>query len=254
MRPEDFVVGMERSRRLRGFLQEREEQFEEGESEAYNEQIAEVRVPDRSHHDDVLAAVRQIFSDRDRRPLSFDDFDLSIQERSALESLRSAHAGKDARTNLFIFAEQRREMLEQALAALQPVLTLGVHEVPEFQEAYNDLVKQVGDLRERLANLEDAQDDEMLHYVKAAAKGEEEDDGDGDKDDDEGDEGDEGGDGEGAGDGEDAAPRRSTVYQPDEPDEPTREDREAKAPTSKGGVFSRIGRALGLGGDKDDDK
>jgi hypothetical protein len=275
MRPEDFVIGQERTERLRGLMQEHEEQFSEGEAEAYDEQIAEVRVAQRSHHDDVLAAVREIFADRDGRPMTFDHLELSVQERSALESLRSARVGKDHRTHTFVFAEQRREKLEQALAALQPILTLDVNATQEFRDSYDELVERVSELREHLADLEDAQDEELLQHIKAAAEQGQD---DGDKADDDSDEDDAGATAASVADERGAAATPSALV--GEPGEPAVERGptvstltdpppsgaaaatsaaataetlagarpEAAAEPNKGGVLARLGRVFGRGG------
>jgi hypothetical protein len=211
MRPEEYVVGQERTEHQRGLLEQHQEEFEEGEARSYDEQVAEVRIADREHHDDVMAALHAIL---EGRPMELEEKQLSEQEKSALEALRSAAIGKDARYNKFIYAEQRRELLEQALAALQPILALDVSLSPELRENYDTLVGDITELRERLVNLEDAQDDEMI-LKETEEKGEGQDDTDDtdDTDDDkrDGDKGDEVGDGE---------PRPSTLF--DGPELPER--------------------------------
>lgn len=184
MRPEEFVVGLERSEHDRGLLEQREEEFEKGDAESYDEQVAETRVEERSHHDDVLAVMKAIFESRTESMPVLEDLELSVQERSALEALHTAYGGREGRYNTFVFAEQRRELLEQALSALQPILALDVSASSELRENYERMVDQVTELRERLVNLEDSQDDEMLQReaVKAAEEGSDEEDDKGDKD------------------------------------------------------------------------
>ncbi len=184
MRQEDFVVGLERRNHERGLLEENQEEFEAGDAKSYDEQVAESQIADRSHQDDVRIAVQSIF---ERRPLELDQLQLSKQEHSALEALRAAFNGKDARYNTFLYAEHRREMLEQALAALQPIFALDVSMSSEMQEEYAALVEQVTQLRIHLLSLEDSQDDELLQresLKKSEEEGDKDDDGDGDKDDD----------------------------------------------------------------------
>lgn len=178
MRPEEFVVGLERSEHDRGLLEEREEEFEAGDAEAYDEQVAESRVEERSHHDDVLAVMKAIFESRTESMPALDELELSVQERSALEALHTAYGGREGRYNTFVFAEQRRELLEQALAALQPILALDVSASAELRESYERMTEQVSELRERLVNLEDSQDDEMMQREagKQAEEGSDEDD------------------------------------------------------------------------------
>ncbi len=185
MRPEEFVLGLERSEHERGFLEEREEEFEKGDAKPYDEQVAENRISARSHHDDVLAVVQAIFEERTESMPDLDALELSVQEKSALQALQTAYTGRETRYNTFVYAEQRRELLEQALAALQPMLALDVSASAELRDTYERMVEQVTELRENLLNLEDSQDDEVL--MREALKKEEQesddaDQGDGDRD------------------------------------------------------------------------
>lgn len=185
MRPEEFVLGLERSEHERGFLEEREEEFEKGDAKPYDEQVAENRISARSHHDDVLAVVKAIFEERTESMPALDELELSVQEKSALAALQTAYTGRETRYNTFVYAEQRRELLEQALAALQPMLALDVSASAELRDTYERMVEQVTELRENLLNLEDSQDDEVL--MREALKKEEQesadaDQGDGDRD------------------------------------------------------------------------
>ncbi len=284
MRPEEEVVGFERVEQQRGLLEQYQDEFEEGEARAFDEQVAEVRISGREHHDDVLTAMKSIL---EGQPLDLEELHLSEQERSALAAMRAAFIGKDARYNKFMFAEQRRELLEQALAALQPMLALDVSREPALRENYDMLVEEIAELREYLVSLEDAQDDEMLtqHGIGKGEESEQEDDdkGDGDKDDGKNDGKNDGDPKPSAlSDGPEAPPLRtapSTLS--DGPSAPSvggkasalsdgpeveREaakstllDEEASGEASgkgagKGGVLSRIGRALGLGKSDDSGK
>ncbi len=272
MRPEDFAHGLERKLPDRALLQQHEDEFARDKAESYDEAVAEVQAS-RQHHDDILAAVRAIV---EHHPLELDQLLLSEQERSALEALRTAFEGKDARYNSFVYAELRRELLEHALAALQAALALDISRSAELHENYERIVSEVADLRERLANLEDAQDDERLH-VAEEHKVEPKDDDDGAND----------GADDGADDGDQAAPKPSQIWDdpakvPPEPasaqapspsqiwDDPAKVPPEPVsvqapspsqvwdgpsqegAPTSetdeRRGLLSRLGRAIGLGG------
>lgn len=276
MRPEEDVVGFERAERQRGLLEQYQDEFEEGEARVYDEQVAEVRISDREHHDDVLTAMKSIL---EGRPLDLEELHLSEQEQSALAAMRAAFTGKDARYNKFMFAEQRRELLEQALAALQPMLALDVSREPELRENYDLLVEEITELREHLVSLEDAQDEEILLHHGAGKEEESEQDG-GDKGDDDQD------DGEPKSsalfDGPEVPPLRtppSTLSDgPAAPsvggkksalsDGPEVERKAAKSTVldedaggsagdkgdGKAGVLSRIGRALGLGKSDDSGK
>lgn len=163
MRPQDVVVGLERNVSERGRLEEQEQQFELERPEAYDEAVAESRLDLRAHHDAIMGAVLAII---ERREVSLDELELSEQEQSALEALRTAFDGKDPRYAEFVYAEQRRELLEQALAALQPALALDLSHASELRLTYDRIVEEVTELRERLEQLEDAQDDERLHETQ----------------------------------------------------------------------------------------
>lgn len=285
MRPEEFVLGLERSEHERGFLEEREEEFEKGDAKPYDEQVAENRISARSHHDDVLAVVQAIFEERTESMPVLDELELSVQEKSALQALQTAYTGRETRYNTFVYAEQRRELLEQALAALQPMLALDVSASAELRETYERMVEQVTELRENLLNLEDSQDDEVL--MREALKKEEQESDDADQDD--GDRDADAATGEKTGEKTSAlfdgpaapdkvaarstlsegpplaepAPEKSSLFDgPAVPDklaprsslgDPSEGGGEgegggkSEAGGGKGGVLSRIGRALGIG-------
>jgi hypothetical protein len=84
---------------------------------------------------------------------------LPQRETHALEALQAAVNGQDS-VGEFVFAEDRRALLEQSLAVLQQNVTHGDPEqLAELHAKFDELTAQVGELRERLVNLEDAQDD-----------------------------------------------------------------------------------------------
>jgi hypothetical protein len=85
---------------------------------------------------------------------------LPQREALALEALQSAVTGRDRSMNTFMFAEDRKSLLEQALSVLQQNLTRGDSETLSVLHAkYDDLTENVANLREELVGLEDAQDD-----------------------------------------------------------------------------------------------
>ncbi len=264
MRPQDVVIGLERNVSDRARLEEQEHQFELEKPEAYDEAVAESRHELRAHHDAIMAAVLAIIEKRD---IVLDKLDISEQEQSALEALRTAFSGKDRRHAKFVFAEQRRELLEQALAALQPALALDISHTSELKLSYDRIVEEVTELRERLEGLEDAQDDERMHELQVSKE----------EPKDEDDSTDTAEDSEAApkpstvwqpgeadaGPAVSAAPKPSTVWQPGEADpgptagaapkpstvwQPGEDATPAASERSQGGMLSRISRALGLGG------
>lgn len=97
---------------------------------------------------------------------------LPQRETRALEALQAAVTGQDSMGE-FVFAEDRRSLLEQALAVLQQNVTYGNPEqLAELHGTFDELTGSVAELRERLVSLEDAQDDmieEKRDWAKAEA-------------------------------------------------------------------------------------
>lgn len=84
---------------------------------------------------------------------------LPQRETHALEALQAAVNGQDS-VGEFVFAEDRRALLEQALAVLQQNVTHGdPAQLAELHAKFDELTDQVGELRERLTSLEDAQEE-----------------------------------------------------------------------------------------------
>jgi hypothetical protein len=97
----------------------------------------------------ALDAMRAIL---EHRHLVINDLGLPQRELRALQALQVAVSGKDHELAQFVFASDRRDLLEQALAVLQP------KSLDERSQPYLDLVQRVGSLRHELKELEDAQD------------------------------------------------------------------------------------------------
>ncbi len=117
----------------------------------------EVIDAEREHAGQLLAAMSQIL---DKQSVVISSLQLPEREREALEYLQAAVGGRSADLQQFVYASDRRDLLEQALAVLQPNLTgLAPDKLNEFHGKYHDLVAQIGDLRESLSDLEDAQDE-----------------------------------------------------------------------------------------------
>lgn len=95
--------------------------------------------------------------------------DLSQQEVLAVRTLETAVKGKTSLSRISLFAEDRRDLLEQALATLQPLLGAGLD--PQFEdlrERHEEMVDEVKQLRTKLEGLADAQ--EMPHHELGAEK------------------------------------------------------------------------------------
>ena len=134
---------------------------------------------------------------------------LTAHELAALRALAAAAGGRDRQAAHRLYAEDRRDLLEQALAQLQPLLAAGSD--PHFaslHERHGELVQQVVELRAELMELADSQD-ELVRRPEEETAGdapEDEDEGDGDGED----EDEDGGGGEGEDEGLDAETEADT--------------------------------------------
>ncbi|MDB4953541.1 MAG: hypothetical protein JWO36_1110 [Myxococcales bacterium] len=102
----------------------------------------------------LLGAMRMILEESQ---LDVETLQLPKRELVALEALQAAVSGRDSELDKFMYATDRSEMLEQALAVLQPNLAQG--DANEIAGVFEEMVGRVGDLRRDLKGLEDAQDE-----------------------------------------------------------------------------------------------
>lgn len=113
---------------------------------------------------------------------------LTDDERAAVARLEVAVGGRDALTGALVYAEDRRDLLEQALAALQPLLAAGADPwLATLHEQHLALVDDVKALREELGSLADAQEEVRADAPPVLAKASDDDDdngGDADADED----------------------------------------------------------------------
>ena len=94
-------------------------------------------------------------------------FYLPQREQHALEALQAAVTGADSMGE-FVFAEDRRGMLEQALAVLQQNLVYGEpSQIAELQSKFDSMAEQIGELRGQLSSLEDAQEERDEFHIAA---------------------------------------------------------------------------------------
>jgi len=109
---------------------------------------------ERSAH--LLGAVRILL---DGQSLDIGALQMSTTETVALEALQVATTGRGA-LGEFVYAEDRRDLLERALAVLQPDLSRADNQTArELNAQIADLASRVGEIRETLSALEDAQDE-----------------------------------------------------------------------------------------------
>jgi hypothetical protein len=134
-----------------------ESELEKGEDEELPEVIAEgqrdLAPTDRGA---LVEAMREILAGHD---VVVDVLKLPAHELRALAALQAAVEGRDA-LHAFVFASDRRAMLEQALVVLQPNLAYD-------DETYAELVTHVGELRRGLSNLEEAQEEMIGEHEHA---------------------------------------------------------------------------------------
>jgi len=145
---------------LEGPELEREEQTRDAAAHEEEELPAiggeELRDLELTHRSTLFDAIRLVLAGEN---VTVSLLYLPQREAHALEALQTAVRGQDSMGE-FVFAEDRSALLEQALAVLQQNITHGQPEqLAELHAKFDDLTARVGALRERLVNLEDAQDD-----------------------------------------------------------------------------------------------
>jgi hypothetical protein len=127
---------------------------EEDEEELHELQSSEDRHS--AHRTSVIATMRAIL---DGDHVVIDDLRLPARELRALEAFQAAVEGKDTQLSQFVYATDRKNLLEQALAVLQPNFITGDAEHAQVLGTYSDLIEKVADLRTGLLDLSDAQDE-----------------------------------------------------------------------------------------------
>ena len=116
----------------------------------------------------LLAAIQTIFEDR---YLDVVELRLPQREERALEALQAAVHGRTPNLDQFVLAADRRSLLEQALAVLQPNLTHGSQQqIAAMSDELQHISRHVGALRESLMILEDGQDDLMSEAIDKRAR------------------------------------------------------------------------------------
>ena len=165
MRYEDReIVGVESERNVERQRDNELEYRDEHELPA----IAPLEVHDDKSEHRIVEAMRAIL---ERRSFVINDLALPKRELEALEALKAAVEAKDGKLDRFVFATNREELLEQALVVLQP-------KIAQHTALFGDLVKRVGDLRQDLRVLEDAEDELLVtheHVEKAVAQSDDDD-------------------------------------------------------------------------------
>lgn len=149
-----LVDGIELEKQAR--LQQSELEKSDAEALATQAPLTDVDVQRREL---VLAAMKAIVAGEH---VVVDELRLPARELCGLAALQAATTGRDSQLSQFVYASDRRDLLEQALAILQP--TIG-----ELPGAFELLVQKVGELRQQLKGLEDAQDELLEANTEVAA-------------------------------------------------------------------------------------
>jgi hypothetical protein len=113
----------------------------------------------------VMEAMRRILGGEQ---IAIEELKLSKRHEVALEALITAVQGRDPRLSRFVYAEDRRTLLEQALAVLQPEIA----SVDQRSSMFDDMLKNVGELRGRLDTLQDAEGEEQVIHRHEESKAE----------------------------------------------------------------------------------
>jgi hypothetical protein len=141
-------------------LQQREEQGEHGKDRLPPRVVEVLHEASRERRAQLLGAIRMILG---RQRLEVGQLRMPPRETHALHALQAAVEGKSTDLQQFVYASDRRDLLERALGVLQPDLTRTDDKTArELHAQLADLCERLGELRDRLSSLEDAQD-ELLH-------------------------------------------------------------------------------------------
>jgi hypothetical protein len=163
------------------------ERFELG----FEQELAELPARVTTQHEDqehrtlVLGVMRAIL---EGQKVVVELLQLPQRELKALEALQEATRAKDFQLEQFVYAADRRDLLEQALGVLQPTLLTGDPNEYALGGDLDTVTKHVAALRTDLIAKEDAQDELLVdkELVVKAKGGDEE--GDDEADDEGGDE------------------------------------------------------------------
>ncbi|HMG55359.1 MAG TPA: hypothetical protein VK601_17800 [Kofleriaceae bacterium] len=129
--------------------------------------VEAIQDQDRERRAQLLGAIRMILG---HQHLEIGQLRMPPREARALTALQAAVEGKSSDLNSFVYAEDRRDLLERALGVLQPDLThTDDKSAHELHAQLGDLSERLGELRHRLSSLEDAQDELISVAPEVAA-------------------------------------------------------------------------------------
>jgi len=163
---EDYGAARAEAQQREDVVSRGDEQLPETVGEAVTESSMELRGA-------LLGAIRMVLADQQ---VHVAELALPAREARALEALQLAVTGQ-SELGAFLYASDRRDMLEQALAVLQPDLThTDAQTARELQAQLSEITARVGELRHTLTSLDDAQDELVEVQQKAALEETESDD------------------------------------------------------------------------------
>lgn len=147
--------------------QQRQELLDRDESQLPSPIVEAIQDQGRERRAQLLGAVRMILG---HQTLEVGQLRMPARETRALSALQVAVEGRSADLNEFVYATDRRDLLERALGVLQPdLLHTDDQTAHELRAQLKDLTERVGELRHRLTVLEDAQDDLLRGTPEIAA-------------------------------------------------------------------------------------
>ncbi len=130
-------------------------ELDEGNDHAVHEHGTELETERRST---VLGAMKAIFAGNH---LALEGLKLPARELAALDALKEAVEGRDSALAQYMYATDRSDLLEQALAVLQP-------NIAELPASFKAVIERVGGLRKELRALGDAQDELLASHDELA--------------------------------------------------------------------------------------
>jgi hypothetical protein len=154
---EDYGAARAEAQQREDVLSHGEEQLPETAVEAVTESSVQLRGK-------LLGAIRMVLADQQVHVV---ELRLPAREARALEALQHAVTGR-SELGAFVYASDRRDMLEQALAVLQPDLGhTDAKSAEELHAQLSEITTRVGELRHTLTSLDDAQDELVEVQQKA---------------------------------------------------------------------------------------
>jgi hypothetical protein len=147
--------------------QQRQDLLDRDEGQLPSPIVEAIQDQGRERRAQLLGAVRMILG---HQTLEVGQLRMPARETRALSALQVAVEGRSADLNEFVYATDRRDLLERALGVLQPdLLHTDDQTAHELRAQLKDLTERVGELRHRLTVLEDAQDDLLRGTPEIAA-------------------------------------------------------------------------------------